>query len=47
MRNLSFLFMLLAICHPALAQNTGKLEKNKQVARSFFEDVLDKGMLDK
>lgn len=47
MRNLSFLFMLLAICHPALAQDTRQMEKNKQVARSFFEDVLDKGMLDK
>jgi steroid delta-isomerase-like uncharacterized protein len=35
------------ICVPAMAQQVGDQERNKQIARSFFEDVLDKGRLDK
>lgn len=31
---------------PAAAKPTGELERNKQVARGFFEDVLDKGRFD-
>ena len=41
------LLLGLVICTPALAQQTGEQEKNKQVARSFFEEVLNQGHLEK
>lgn len=47
MRKSSFLLLLLAICVPAKGQQTGVQERNKQVARSFFEVVLGQGQLDK
>jgi len=47
MRKSSFLLLLLAICVPAKGQQTRVQEKNKEVARSFFEEVLGQGHLDK
>ena len=43
----SFLLLSLMICVPALAQQAGEQERNKQIARSFFEDVLDRGLFDR
>jgi steroid delta-isomerase-like uncharacterized protein len=47
MRKSSFLLLLLAICVPVKGQQTKVQEKNKGVARSFFEEVLGQGHLDK
>jgi steroid delta-isomerase-like uncharacterized protein len=47
MRKSSFLLLLLAICVPVKGQQTRVQERNKQVARSFFEEVLGQGHLDK
>ena len=47
MRELSFFLLLFAIGMPAMAQQAGEQERNKQTARSFFEDVLDQGRFDK
>lgn len=47
MRKSSFLLMLFVICMPAKAQQTRVQERNKEVARSFFEEVLGQGHLDK
>jgi steroid delta-isomerase-like uncharacterized protein len=47
MRKSSLLLLLLAICVPAKGQQAGVQEKNKQVARSFFEVVLGQGHLEK
>jgi steroid delta-isomerase-like uncharacterized protein len=47
MRKSSFLLLLLAICVPVKAQQTRVQERNKEVARSFFEEVLSQGHLDK
>lgn len=47
MRKGLFLLLLLVFCRPALAQQTGELERNKQVARIFFKDVLNQGHLEK
>ena len=47
MRNSSFLLLLLAICVPAKGQQTGVQERNKEVARSFFEEVIGQGRLEK
>lgn len=47
MRKFSFLLLLLAICVPAKGQQAGVQERNKEVARSFFEEVLGQGHLDK
>jgi predicted ester cyclase len=41
------LLTLLVICVPAKAQQTRVQERNKEVARSFFEEVLGQGHLDK
>jgi steroid delta-isomerase-like uncharacterized protein len=46
MRKISFLLLLSVICMPAMAQQAGEQEKNKQIARSFFEEVLDQGRFD-
>jgi steroid delta-isomerase-like uncharacterized protein len=46
MRKIAFLLMLSVICMPARAQQGGEQEKNKQIARSFFEEVLDQGRFD-
>jgi steroid delta-isomerase-like uncharacterized protein len=35
------------LCVPAMAQQLSEQETNKAVARSFFEQVLDQGHLDK
>ena len=43
----SFFLLSLMICVPALAQQAGEQERNKQIARSFFEDVLDRGLFDR
>jgi steroid delta-isomerase-like uncharacterized protein len=47
MRNFSLLLLLFVICVPAKAQQTRVQERNKEVARSFFEDVLGQGRLDR
>ena len=47
MRKFSFLLLWLAICVPVRGQHTSVQEKNKEVARSFFEEVLGQGHLDK
>ena len=47
MRKSSLLLMLFVICVPAKAQQTRVQERNKEVARSFFEQVLDQGHLEK
>jgi steroid delta-isomerase-like uncharacterized protein len=47
MRKGSFLLLLFVICAPALAQQAGEQVRNKEIARSFFEDVLDQGRFDK
>src|SRR6267378_3407857 len=47
MRKISLLLLLFVLCMPAVAQQAGDLERNKQVARSFFEEVLGQGHLDK
>lgn len=39
--------MLFVICVPAKAHQTRVQERNKEVARSFFEEVLGQGHLDK
>jgi steroid delta-isomerase-like uncharacterized protein len=46
MRKSSFL-LLFVICVPASAQQTREQERNKGIARSFFEEVLDKGRFDR
>jgi steroid delta-isomerase-like uncharacterized protein len=38
---------LFVICVPARAQQTREQERNKGIARSFFEEVLGQGRLDK
>jgi steroid delta-isomerase-like uncharacterized protein len=47
MRKSSFLLLLFVICVPAKAQQASVQERNKEVARSFFEEVLGQGHLDK
>jgi steroid delta-isomerase-like uncharacterized protein len=49
MHKASFLLALFAICTPALAQSPSAVEqeRNKQTARSFFEEVLDQGRFDR
>ena len=47
MRKGSSLLLLFVICVPAQAQQTGDQEGNKKIARSFFEEVLDKGRFDR
>lgn len=47
MRKISFLLLLFVICMPAMAKRTREQEKNKQIARSFFEEVLDQGRFDR
>lgn len=39
--------VLSALCLPAAAQQLTEQETNKAVARGFFEQVLDRGQLDK
>lgn len=47
MRKSLFLLLLFVICVPARAQQTTERERNKGIARSFFEEVLDKGRFDR
>jgi steroid delta-isomerase-like uncharacterized protein len=47
MRKSSLLLMLFVICVPAKAQQTRVQERNKEVARSFIEEVIGQGRLDK
>ncbi len=47
MRKGSFLLLLLVICMPTLGQQASEQERNKQIARSFFEEVLSQGHLDR
>jgi steroid delta-isomerase-like uncharacterized protein len=47
MRKTSLLLLLFVTCIPALAQQPSEQERNKQIARSFFEEVLDQGRLDR
>ena len=41
------LALAVLLCIPAMAQTPSEQERNKAVARSFFEAVLDQGHLDK
>lgn len=47
MRTGSLLLLSLLIGVPALAQDASEQDRNKQIARSFFEEVLDQGHLDR
>src|SRR5271157_6554469 len=47
MRKGLFLLLLNVICMPAMAQQAGEQTRNKQMARTFFEEVLDQGRFDK
>jgi len=47
MRNGSILLLFLAISLSGVAQRSSEQETNKEVARSFFEEVLGQGRLDK
>jgi steroid delta-isomerase-like uncharacterized protein len=47
MRKSSVLLILFVICVPAKAQQTKVQERNKEVARNFFEEVIGQGRLDK
>jgi steroid delta-isomerase-like uncharacterized protein len=47
MRKGPLLLLLFAISLPGLAQPGSEQERNKAVTRSFFEDVLGQGQLDK
>ena len=46
MRTGMLVVLLFVIGMPVLAQQAGEQERNKQIARSFFEDVLDQGRFD-
>jgi len=46
MRKASYFLLLLLACMPVMAQQAGEQERNKQIARSFFEQVLDQGRFD-
>jgi steroid delta-isomerase-like uncharacterized protein len=47
MRKTSLLLSLFVTCIPGLAQQPAEQERNKQIARSFFEEVLSQGHLDR
>ena len=47
MRKGLLLVLLFTITLPGLAQPASEQARNKEVARSFFEDVLGRGRLDK
>ena len=47
MRNAWWCTFVYLICLPAIAQQSSEQEKNKAVARSFFEEVLDQGRFEK
>jgi steroid delta-isomerase-like uncharacterized protein len=47
MRKGSSLLLLFVVYMPAMAQQVSDQERNKQIARSFFEEVLSQGRLDK
>ena len=47
MRKGLLLVLLLVIGLPVMAQQASEQERNKQIARNFFEEVLDQGRLDK
>jgi steroid delta-isomerase-like uncharacterized protein len=47
MRTASVVLLLLAVSLLGFAQGSSEQEHNKQVARSFFEEVLGQGKLDK
>jgi steroid delta-isomerase-like uncharacterized protein len=47
MRNALLVLLLFMMALPVLAQSSNEQETNKQVARSFFEEVLGQGRLDK
>ncbi|MGO8987228.1 MAG: ester cyclase [Candidatus Korobacteraceae bacterium] len=47
MRKRWCLLLWLLACLPLVAQPAGEQERNKQISRSFFEEVLDQGQFDK
>jgi steroid delta-isomerase-like uncharacterized protein len=47
MKRALLLIVAVLVCLPAMAQHPNEQEANKVVARSFFEQVLDQGRLDK
>jgi steroid delta-isomerase-like uncharacterized protein len=46
MRKGLLLLLLFVIGLPVMAQQAGEQERNKQIARRFFEEVLDQGRFD-
>src|ERR1017187_10254136 len=47
MRKSTVLFLLFAISLPCLARSASEQERNKAIARSFFEEALSRGQLEK
>ena len=47
MRKVSLWMFACVICLPVMAQPASEQERNKAIARSFFEEVLDQGRFDK
>ena len=47
MRKALLWMFLFVLCMPIVAQQASEQERNKAIARSFFEEVLDQGRLDK
>jgi len=47
MRKSWLLLLWLVTCMPLIAQQAGEQKRNKQISRSFFEEVLDQGQFDK
>src|SRR6516162_3066740 len=47
MRRGFFFSVLLVACSTTLARPTSEQDKNKEIARSFFEEVLGQGHLEK
>ena len=43
----SFLLLLFVTCLPGLTQRPAEQKRNKQIARSFFEEVLGQARLDR
>ena len=47
MRRGFFILVLLAACYAAVARPPNKQDQNKEIAKTFFEDVLGQGHLEK
>jgi steroid delta-isomerase-like uncharacterized protein len=47
MHKVSLWILVCILCLPAMAQQASEQQRNKAVARGFFEEVLDQGRFDK